>query len=310
MPRQSNGTYQQPANTSGIPSTPISSTAYNTLITDIGSEITNSLDRGGRSAMTAPLPMGGQKITGMANPTASTDGATKSYVDMTTAAFFSTGDVKLTLKVFADPGWVLVVGVGDGSGLSGTIGSASSGSTIRANADCQPLFNLLFGNASDANAPLYTASGVLTSRAAQTNAATAWAANCRMHLGFWAGRVIGCTGNGGSGFTPRVPLAIAGEETHLLTAAEIPSIASGGSYSGSATVNSVNWVASNSSDASFLSAQGGGPGGVTAAAGGSTSHIQSTGTSSGSVSLVSTNTGGAAHNNMQPSIFVNVMVKL
>ncbi|MGF6431499.1 hypothetical protein [Bradyrhizobium elkanii] len=311
MPRQSNGTYQQPANTSGIPSTPISSTAYNTLITDIGSEITNSLDRGGRSAMTAPLPMGGQKITGMANPTVSTDGATKNYVDMITAAFFSTGDVKLTLKVFADPGWVLVVGVGDGSGLAGTIGSASSGSTIRANADCQPLFNLLFGNASDANAPLYTASGVLTTRAAQTNAATAWAANCRMHLGFWAGRVIGCTGNGGSGFTPRVPLAIAGEETHLLSASEIPSISSGGSYSGSASVTSASFVANNPNNATAISATAGGSGlAVAAASGGVVSQLSSNGTSSGSVSLTSTNTGGAAHNNMQPSIFVNVMVKL
>ncbi|WP_194483437.1 hypothetical protein [Bradyrhizobium sp. CCBAU 21365] len=311
MPRQSNGTYQQPANTAAIPTTPISSTAYNALITDIGTELTNSLDRGGRSAMTAPLPMGGQKITGMADPSVSTDGATKNYVDTTTAAFFSTGDVKLTLKVFADPGWVLVVNTGDGSGLAGTIGSASSGSTIRANADCQPLFNLLFANANDANAPLYTASGVLTTRAAQTNAATAWAANCRVHLGFWAGRAIGVTGNGGSGFTARVPLAFAGEETHVLSASELPSISSGGSYSGSATVNSVNWVASNPNDSTAISVVGGGVGlAVPAANGGTVSKIQSIGSSSGSVALASTNTGGAAHNNMQPSIFVNAMVKL
>jgi hypothetical protein len=38
---------------------------------------------------------------GMADPTVSTDGATKNYVDTTTAAFLSTGDVKLTLKTAA-----------------------------------------------------------------------------------------------------------------------------------------------------------------------------------------------------------------
>ncbi|MCA1400046.1 hypothetical protein [Bradyrhizobium sp. BRP56] len=311
MPRQSNGTYQQPANTSGIPSTPISSTAYNALITDIGSEITNSLDRGGRSAMTAPLPMGGQKITGMADPTVSTDGATKNYVDTKTAAFFSTGDVKLTLKAFADPGWVLVVSTGDGSGLVGTIGSAASGAVLRANADCQALFTLLYTVISDANSPLFTSSGVLTTRAAQGTAATAWAANCRIHLGFWAGRAIGVTGNSGSGFTARVPLAFVGEETHVLSASEIPSISSGGSYSGSATVNSVNWVASNPNDSTAVSVVGGGVGlAVSAASGGTVSKIQSIGSSSGSVALTSTNTGGTAHNNMQPSIFVNAMVKL
>ena len=52
--------------------------------------------------MTAALPMGGQKITGAADPTVATDVATKNYVDTTTATFFSTGDVKLTFKIVAD----------------------------------------------------------------------------------------------------------------------------------------------------------------------------------------------------------------
>jgi hypothetical protein len=95
--RQANGTYLQPANTAAVSATTISSPAFNTLITDIGTEITNSVDRGGRSAMTAALPMGNQKITGMADPTVSTDATTKNYVDTLFAAFFSTGDLKPTL---------------------------------------------------------------------------------------------------------------------------------------------------------------------------------------------------------------------
>jgi hypothetical protein len=64
MPRNSSGVYSAPANTAAVSGQTISSTAYNTLETDIGTELTNSLDRGGRSAMTAALPMGNQKITG------------------------------------------------------------------------------------------------------------------------------------------------------------------------------------------------------------------------------------------------------
>src|SRR5437899_2827662 len=147
MPRQANGTYIAPANTAAVSGNAISSTAFNTLETDIGTEITNSLDRQGRSAMQANLPMGNNKITGMADPTVTTDAATKNYVDTTTAAFFSTGDLKLTLKTVADTGWVLITSTVFGNG---TIGAASSGANIRANADCQALFTLVFNNYSDA----------------------------------------------------------------------------------------------------------------------------------------------------------------
>jgi hypothetical protein len=81
MSRQANGVYLPPANTAAVSNQPIGSAAFNTLITDIGTEITNSVDRLGRSAMQAALPMGNNKITGLATPTVSTDAATKNYVD-------------------------------------------------------------------------------------------------------------------------------------------------------------------------------------------------------------------------------------
>ena len=81
MPRQANGTYQAPAGTAAVSGQAISSSDYNTLTTDFGNEITNSLDRGGRGAMTANLPMGGNKINNLGVPVAGTDAATKDYVD-------------------------------------------------------------------------------------------------------------------------------------------------------------------------------------------------------------------------------------
>lgn len=55
MPRNGAGTYTQPANTAAVSGQVESSVAFNTLMTDFGTEITNSLDRAGRSTMSAPL---------------------------------------------------------------------------------------------------------------------------------------------------------------------------------------------------------------------------------------------------------------
>lgn len=85
MPRQSNGNYVAPSNTAAVSGATISSTAYNSLQTDLGSEITNSVDRLGRSAMQANLPMGSFLINNLGTPVASTDAATKGYIDTLTA---------------------------------------------------------------------------------------------------------------------------------------------------------------------------------------------------------------------------------
>lgn len=81
MPRQSSGTYSAPANTAAVSNQTISSTAYNSLQTDIGNELTNSLDRQGRGGMEANLPMGGYKITNLGDPSAVADAMTKGYSD-------------------------------------------------------------------------------------------------------------------------------------------------------------------------------------------------------------------------------------
>jgi hypothetical protein len=126
---------------------------------------------------------------------------------------WSTGDAKLTLKTVADAGWVLM--------NDGTIGSASSGSSTRANADCQSLFVFFFNTFTDAIAPILTSAGGATTRAAQTNAATAWANNCRMSLTRQLGRSISIAG-AGAGLTPRALGGFIGAETHVIALAEAP----------------------------------------------------------------------------------------
>jgi microcystin-dependent protein len=131
---------------------------------------------------------------------------------------FTTGDAKITLKVIADSGWVMM--------NDGTIGSATSGSSTRANADCQDLFNLLFANISDTSAPLLTSSGAATTRATQGTAAAAWAANCRMTLTKQLGRSIAVAGSG-AGLTARGLGATYGTETVTITLGNMPSHAHG-----------------------------------------------------------------------------------
>ena len=295
--------YIAPANTAAVSGASISSTAFNTLETDIGTEITNSLDRGGRSSMTAALPMGGQKITGAADPTVATDVATKNYVDTTTAAFFSTGDIKLTLKTAPDAGWLLFD--------DGTFGSATSGSSNSNNAANQALFTLLFNNLIDAWAPILTSGGGATTRAAQTNAASAWAANCRMSLPKTLGRALGIAGSG-SGLTTRALAQLVGVETAVLTATNIPPIAS-------SAVNTITVFPQGTNTGITYPDTTGTISDVTITVGGGPTHIPAstgswTGTNSisggNTITVNSAGTNSTPFSIVQPEVFLNAMVKV
>jgi hypothetical protein len=72
MPRSS-GTYSFPVGTPVVTGTSISSSDFNRLASDIGTEITNSVPRDGTAPPTANLPMGGFKHTNVANATSRTD---------------------------------------------------------------------------------------------------------------------------------------------------------------------------------------------------------------------------------------------
>src|SRR4051812_27150490 len=97
---------------------------------------------------------------------------------------FTTGDVKLTFKTTADPTWIMLD--------DGSIGNAASGATTRANADCAALFALLYGNI--VALVLQDSAGSTVARGA--SAAADFAANRRLLVPKVLGRSIAVAGAG------------------------------------------------------------------------------------------------------------------
>lgn len=253
--------------------------------------------------MTAPLPMGNQKITGLADPTVSTDAVTKNYADTQVASFFSTGDVKFTLKTSADTGWIMFV--------DGTIGNTGSGATV-ANPTTLALFTLLYNNIQDALAPVRTSGGVISTRAAQGSASAAWAANCQVQTPAALGRALGVAG-AGAGLTTRQLGAAPGAESVTLAAGNIPTItASNGAQSITVTVpgsgaNRVPYSANG--DLLTFSAAGSGAFVSQYSAANNWAYFTSL-TSNNSISTTYTNASPTSFSVMQPTMFLNAMVKL
>jgi hypothetical protein len=119
---------------------------------------------------------------------------------------FTTGDAKLTFKATADSGWVMMD--------DGTIGSAGSGATTRANADTESLYSLLWTNISN------TYPAVSGGRGA--SAAADFAANKTLALSKVLGRSL-LVGGAGSGLTSRALGETGGAETVTLDTTMIPS---------------------------------------------------------------------------------------
>lgn len=121
------------------------------------------------------------------------------------ATGWTTGDVKLTMKTTADAGWIMC--------NDGTIGSATSGGTTRANADTEDLFTLLWNNVSNAWAPVSGGRGA--------SAAADFAADKTISLTKMLGRALAMAG-AGSLLTSRALGETVGAENHTLTEAEMP----------------------------------------------------------------------------------------
>jgi hypothetical protein len=217
-------------------------------------------------------------------------------VDPTTIA--STGDVKAQYGTGPISGWVRMNGR--------TIGSATSGASERANADTQALFTWLW----NADSTLMVSGG----RGA--NAAADWAANKTIALPDARGRGVSGIddmGNSDSGRLTSSALTACrfsvgcagGEGTHTLTAAEIPSITSTGG--GVAVAGSISGTIDSGSGAiGGGSGLAGGPGNQFGS-----NHVS--GTFSGTTATLnvgSNNTGGGAHNQMQPTILATMYIKL
>jgi hypothetical protein len=119
-------------------------------------------------------------------------------VDPTTIA--ATGDMQVAYGISVLSGWVRANGR--------TIGSATSGATERANADCQALFQYLWG--ADANLAVSGGRGV--------SAAADWAANKTIALPDWAGRALAGLDDMGAGAKGRLTLQYLGQNPTTLGA--------------------------------------------------------------------------------------------
>lgn len=129
--------------------------------------------RDGLAPMTGNLPMNGFKVTGLGDGT--TDGDAVSFGQFNSAIAFSgvlPGTVQAFRRKTAPSGWVVENG--------GTIGSAASGATTRANADTEALFTVLWSEFTNAELPIQTSTGAASTRG--TTAAADFAANKRMPL--------------------------------------------------------------------------------------------------------------------------------
>lgn len=196
----------------------------------------------------------------------------------------------------APAGWVFASGR--------TIGDASSGATERANADTLDLFTLFWTNYTDAILPIFTSAGAGSTRGA--SAAADFAAHKRISLIDKRGRVsvgkdnMGGTTAGRISATTMTPDgitqgAVGGEQTHVLTTAELAShnhtqnahghraLVLAGAIAGASAASPVR------TDGSF----GADPGVI--------ENSTATNNPIGS---------DAAHNNVQPSIICNYIIKL
>lgn len=195
---------------------------------------------------------------------------------------WSTGDIKWTVKTSPDTGWIIPTN-------SGTIGNASSGGTVRANADTSALFQLFWNTCSNTICPVSGGRG--------GSAASDFASNKTITLPNMPSRTVGIAGTGDA--TTRAVGATAGSETTSLVTSNLPAYTPAGTVS--TTLNSIG------SNQLVYTA-----GGTNTPGGGSNETI------SGGINAAFTSTfSGSAQGGtsspfsvIQPTVYFNVMIKL
>lgn len=192
---------------------------------------------------------------------------------------FTTGDIKPTIKSTADSGWVMLD--------DGTIGSASSGATTRANSDTEALYTLFWTNITDTYAPVTGGRGV--------SAAADFAANKSIKLLKTLGRLLGGAGSGAGLSTRSLGQTVDGLETVTLTKANLPNY--------NLTVTDPGHTHTYTSPASSTLRGGGDLG---------TPFSSATLNTSSTTTGITVNTGGSgeAYSNYPPTTFINWMIKL
>lgn len=226
-------------------------------------------------------------------PSSGGGGGGGGQVDPTTIA--NTGDVKYRYSVGSIAGWVRANGR--------TIGSASSGATERANADCQALFEYLWG----ADSSLTVSGGRGASASAD------WSANKTITLPDFRGRVLaGMDDMGASSATRLSDIlnsttlgAAGGAKTHTLTTAQIPSHRHLNSLSDPGHIHGMpqtSWIGTDQQQKPLGSGAG-----VPV----SLTRLPNTNSAVTGISITNAYEGGGqAHPNVQPTIVVTTYIKL
>ncbi len=214
-------------------------------------------------------------------------------------------------------GWILASGK--------TIGKLGSGATERENADTFRLFNMYWSDYTDALLPIQDSSGGASTRGA--TALDDWEANKRMSVPDARGRVVAGKDDmggsaasrltsGGSGVDGATLGASGGAQTHTLITAEIPAhlhasgtLATG--TTGSTHTHNVNSsiIGSSSHSHSDNNRVSGGVSGGNVLADNAANTTGSTHTHNITGSVANTG-GGGAHQNTQPTLIMNIIIKL
>lgn len=174
MPFDSNGNAQI-NRTIAVSGQTVQAVQVNVPFDDVQSMLNQVLLRSGIAPLSGNLSAAGYKLTNLANGTSDGDSVNVSQLNAVSASVTNSappGAVQAFRRKTVPPGWVLEDG--------GTIGSASSGATNRANADTLALYTVLWTEFSNTELPIQTSGGAATSRGA--TAAADFAANKRMPL--------------------------------------------------------------------------------------------------------------------------------
>lgn len=108
MSRNGSGIYNLPTGNPVVTGTTITSNWANTTLSDISTALTGSVASDGQTPVTGNLQMGGNKITGMADGTSSTDAATIAQLAAVNSVVI--GSIQMWPTVTAPTGYLLCTG--------------------------------------------------------------------------------------------------------------------------------------------------------------------------------------------------------
>jgi microcystin-dependent protein len=198
---------------------------------------------------------------------------------------------------------------------TGTIGSAASGATTRANADTETLFTLLWNSMADAQAAVSGGRGA--------SAAADFAANKTIALPAVAGRAFfgkesseSLITTAVSGFTGATLGVVGGAQSVTLDTTMIPSHNHSGTDSGHthSITDPTHTHGYNAPNGTTLQIPTGGANAAVTTQVSTNTNAASTGitgTNSGTANItIGATGGGAAHRNMPPAYICNVIIKL